>query len=199
MVLRVLAMAAWLALCASPAAWSCSCSQAPPGQCPGLQQADTAFLGTVTTIEEMPNAPAQAPPRDNGTTSAADASPAVTGAPVDVIASRLTRYHFHIDERFASPDPTAPSEIDIFSGGPDGDCGYRFKPNEQYLVFTHQDKDGRLLATICDGTRPAKDARAFLPQLRDVRDGRRVASVFGVLTRIDPPVLAAANDPDEPL
>jgi hypothetical protein len=164
-----------------------------------LQQVDSAFLGTVTTIEEMPNAPAQVSSQDAGSNSTGNASPAATGAPVDIIASRLTRYHFHIDERFASPDPTAPSEIDIFSGGPDGDCGYRFKPNEQYLVFTHQDKDGRLFSTICDGTRPARDARAFLPQLRAVRDGRRVASVFGVLTRIDPPVLAAANDPDEPL
>jgi hypothetical protein len=32
-----------------------------------------------------------------------------------------------------------------------------------------------------------------------MRDGRRVASVFGMLRRADPPFLTAANDPDDPL
>ena len=201
MLLRILAMAAGFVLLASSAAWSCTCSQASPGQCPGLQQADGIFLGTVTTIQEMPNAPAAPQPssQDQGTNSAGNASADSAGAPVDTIASRLTRYHFHIDEQFAGSESAAASEIDIFSGGSDGDCGYRFKSDGQYLVFAHRGKDGRLFATVCDGTRTASDARALLPQLRAMRDGRRFASVFGVLRRADPPFLAAANDPDDPL
>ena len=103
MLLRILAMAAWLVLLVPSAAWSCTCSQASPGQCPGLQQADGIFLGTVTTIQEMPNAPAAPQPssQDQGTNSAGNASADSAGAPVDTIASRLTRYHFHIDEQFA--------------------------------------------------------------------------------------------------
>jgi len=200
MLLRILAKAAWLILLASSAAWSCTCSQASPGQCPGLQQADGIFLGTVTTIQEMRNTPPAPQPssQDQGANSAGNTS-GDSAAPVDTIASRITRYHFHIDEQFAGAESAAASEIDIFSGGSDGDCGYRFKANSQYVVFAHRGKDGRLFATICDGTRPAGDARALLPQLRAMRDGRRVASVFGVLRRADPPFLAAANDPDDPL
>ena len=192
MVPRILAMAAWLVLLVSPAAWSCTCSQSSPGQCPGLQQADGIFLGTVAAIQEMPNAPAPQTP-------SADAPSDATGAPVDVVASRLTRYHFHVDEQFSGADSGVPSEIDIFSGGPDGDCGYRFKANGRYVVFAHRGKDGRLFATICDGTRTASDASALLPQLRAMRDGRRVASVFGVLRRADPPFLSRPDDPDDPL
>src|SRR5690348_17030290 len=101
MVLRILAMAAWLVLLASSAAWSCTCSQTAPGQCPGLQQADGIFLGTVTTIQEMRSAPAAPQPssQERETNSTRDASADTAGAPVDTIASRITRYHFHIDEQ----------------------------------------------------------------------------------------------------
>ncbi len=201
MVPRILATSAWLVLLASPAAWSCTCSQTPPGQCPGLQQADGIFLGTVMAIQEMSNIPAppQTSSQEAGTSSAANAPSDATRAPVDTIASRLTRYRFHIDEQLAGSDSAAASELDIFSGGSDGDCGYRFKANGQYVVFAHRGKDGRLFATICDGTRTASDARALLPQLRAMRDGHRVASVFGVLRRADSPSLSATHDPDDPL
>jgi len=183
---RPLAVGLFISLLASSGAVACTCSQASPGQCPGLQQSDVAFLGTVTAVEDI----AYAPPR------ASDS----TGAPVDIVASRLTRYRFHIDERFALADmPPDTATVDIFSGGEDGDCGYRFKVGEQYVVFTHQGTEGRLFATICNGTRPASDARAVIPQLRAMRNGQRVASVFGVLRRAQPPFLATEGDPDEPL
>jgi len=144
------------------------------------------FLGTVTAVEDI--AYAAPGPADS------------QGAHVDIIASRLARYRFHIDERFASADiPADASTLDVFSGGEDGDCGYRFKPNEQYVVFTHQGTEGRLFATICNGTRPVADARALLPQLRAMRNGQRVASVFGVLRRANPPFLSPPEDPDDPL
>jgi hypothetical protein len=174
----------YLVLCA--AARGCTCSQDSPGQCPGLQPDDVVFLGTVTALEDI--------------SYAAPSAPDAPGPPIDIVASRLTRYSFHIEERFASADlPSDVSTIDIFSGGDDGDCGYRFKLNEQYVVFTHQGTEGRLFATICNGTRPASEARALLPQLRAMRSGQRVASVFGVLRRADPPFLAPENDPNDPL
>ena len=181
-VIRILDMA-WRALAllvltaAAPAAsWACACSQAPPGACPGLQKDDVVFLGTVTEIVVLP--------------------PASPDAGQNTGAARTIRYRFHVDEKFAGPDD---HEIDIFSGGDDGDCGYRFKTGIPYIVFTQQETEGRLFATKCNGTRPASEGLALLPQLRAMRDGRRVASVFGILRRTDPPTLALPSDPDDPL
>jgi hypothetical protein len=193
----------WLSVLACPAAaLACTCSNAPPGACAGLQKGDVVFLGTVTATEDVEPAPSEstsiavvdrgehAADSGAGTGSSSDANASAnTGAPV-------TRYHFRIDERFAGPETT---EIDIFSGGDDGDCGYRFKTGEQYIVFTQPEAEGRSFATICNGTRLAGDGRALLPQLRAMRNGQRVASVFGVLRRADPPFLAPPDDPDDPL
>lgn len=143
------------------------------------------FLGTVTAIEDMPYA---APKAESSSDS--------PSPPVDIVASRLTRYHFRIDERFAGPEA---AEIDIFAGGDDGDCAYRFNKGEKYLVFTQQETEGRLFATICNGTRPASEAIALIPQLRAMRNGTHVASVFGILRRADPPFLAPPDDPDDPV
>jgi hypothetical protein len=167
---------------------ACTCSKAPAGACQGLQQDDVVFVGTVTAVENVPSAaPDEA--------SAADSQNA-GAAPSAADATPLIRYHFKIDEKFAGPDV---SEIDVFSGGDDGDCAYRFRKGDQYIVFTQQETEGRLFATICNGTRPASDGRALLPQLRAMRNHQRVASVFGVLRRSDPPLLAPADDPDDPL
>ncbi|MGA8222487.1 MAG: hypothetical protein WB780_12600 [Candidatus Acidiferrales bacterium] len=174
------------------AARACTCSKAPPGTCPGLQQDDIAFLGTVTEIENVtpaPAAPAEAPPAN-------DASASDAGAPAATTSTLVWRYHFRINERFAGPD--AP-ELDVFSGGDDGDCAFRFQKGEQYVVFPLKSDDGRLFATICSGTRLASEARALIPQLRAMRNGLRVASVFGVLRRSDPPLLEPTDDPDDPL
>ena len=143
------------------------------------------FLGTVTAIEDMP----YAAPKSEGSSDP-------SGATVDIVASRLTRYHFRIDEKFAGPDT---AEIDVFAGGDDGDCAYRFRKGAQYLVFTQEETEGRLFATICNGTRPASEAIALIPQLRAMRNGTHVASVFGTLRRADPPFLAPPDDPDDPV
>ncbi|HYL68343.1 MAG TPA: hypothetical protein VEX69_04190 [Candidatus Limnocylindria bacterium] len=138
------------------------------------------FLGTVAGVENL------SPPLPS-----ADASPAPNPG-----STLVVRYHFQINERFAGPDT---HEIDVFSGGDDGDCAFRFKNGEQYIVYTNKSDDGRLFATICSGTRLASEGRALLPQLRAMRNGQRVASVFGVLRRSDPPLLAPSDDPDDPL
>lgn len=210
------------------AALACTCAETQPGKCAGFQNGNTVFLGTVTEVQQLAQSDTQAP----ANAPLADA----TGGPIDQIAARITRYHFHIDEVFslagagatgaapaAGSDPangsaaapaatgssgdqpvaTAPAnnptEIDIYSGGQDGDCGYKFKKGEQYLVYGQPESEGRLFATVCNGTRPADDARALIPQLRAMARGQRVASVFGVLRRADPPFLAPPGDPDDPL
>jgi hypothetical protein len=176
---RVFILTCLLALAAPAAVWACTCSKAPPGMCPGFENDDVVFLGTVVDI-------ASTSPADSGAGSLA-ANP--NAAPV-------TRTHFRVDERFAGPYVP---EIDVFSGGDDGDCGYRFQKGEQYIVFTQQEAGTRLFATICNGTRPASEGRALVPQLRAMRNGDQVASVFGVLRRTDPPFLAPSDDPDDPL
>jgi hypothetical protein len=201
MIRRVI-LAAWLpfllALLAPVVASACTCSQQAPGACQGLQQGDVVFLGTVTDVETLP---AATPPQDasaSGANSSApedDSSSSATGS-ANSPSTPVMRYHFRIDERFSGPETP---EIDVFSGGDDGDCGYRFQKGQQYVVFTQRESDGRLFSTICDGTRPASDAVALLPQLRAMRNGERVASVFGVLRRSDPPFLAPPDDPDDPL
>ena len=158
---------------------ACTCSQAPPGKCPGLPADSAVFLGSVTAVENMGIGPS-----------------AAAGAPSAAAASRITRYRFRVEDHFAGPEE---SELDVFSGGEDRDCGYRFEANGKYLVFTHRGNDGRLFATICSTTRPAGEARALLPQLRALRDGRSVAAVFGVLRRADPPFLKLPDHADEPL
>lgn len=159
---------------------ACTCSNAPPGKCPGLQADDVVFLGTVVEVENVaaPSPLADAPAAANAGSAA------------------LVRYHFQIKERFAGPNM---EEIDVFSGGDDGDCSYRFKKGEQYIVYTNKSDEGSLFATICSGTRLASEGRALLPQLRAMRNGQRVASVFGVLRRSDPPLLAPSDDPDDPI
>jgi hypothetical protein len=165
---------------------ACTCSKAPPGVCPGLQSDDVVFIGTVTDIENVsPPAAVDA----QSTDSASAAAPASDALPI-------TRYHFKINEKFAGPNT---AEIDVFSGGDDGDCGYHFHKGDQYIVFTQQETEGRLFATICGGTRPSADGRALIPQLRAMRNHQQIASVFGVLRRSDPPLLAPADDPDDPL
>ncbi len=175
---------------------ACTCSQEAPGKCPGLQKGDVVFLGTVTLVEDI----AYASPRPPDSPDSSPDASAKQNAPVDIVAARLTRYHFRIAESFSTSDATeSTAEIDVFSGGDDGDCGNRIQRGQQYVVFTHEGTDNRLFATIFSGTRPVGAARALLPQLRAMRNGQRVASVFGVLRRSEPPFLALPDDPDEPL
>ena len=167
-------------------AFACTCSKEPPGTCPGLQTDDVVFTGTVIGIEVLP-----APPAPASDAAGANGETAPQEAPTPI-----TRYRFHVDERFAG---AGSAEIDIYSGGDDGDCGYNFKLGDQYIVFTQQENEGRLFATICNGTRPATEGRALIPQLRAMKNHQHVASVFGVLRRSDPPLLAPSDDPEDPL
>src|SRR5579863_3251197 len=97
MIRRVLASLLFLVPAIAIPAHACTCSDAPPGKCPGLQKDDVVFLGTVTAVEDI----AYAAPRPSDSPGLASESSAKGTAPVDIVASRLTRYHFRIDERFA--------------------------------------------------------------------------------------------------
>jgi hypothetical protein len=166
-MLRRLLWASWAMLFAVPlTCLACTCQESTPGACQGLNVADAIFVGTVTVAEIVPAANADDP--------------------------QVLHYRFRVDERFKGAENR---EIDVFSGGNDADCGYRFKKGAQYLVFPYSSDDGRLFATICSGTRPAREARAILPQLRAMKRNQRVASIFGVLRRTDPPY-DAVKDPE---
>ncbi len=182
------AFASLLMLLGASSTLACTCSKQPPGTCPGLQADDVVFTGTVIEIETLK-------PAANGSdTNDATAGQDANGAPQAV--TPITRYRFHVDERFAG---AGAATIDIFSGGDDGDCGYNFRMGSQYVVFTQQETEGRLFATICNGTRPSAEGRALIPQLRAMKLHQHVASVFGVLRRSDPPLLAPSDDPEDPL
>jgi hypothetical protein len=188
MLVRLIGIFVFLGLAIPTATSACTCSPSSPGTCPGLQPGDVVFLGTVTSATVVSPAPPAAP--------ASDPPSAVAGQASEPGAAPVVRYRFHVDERFAGPDS---HEIEVFSGGDDGDCAYRFEQGKQYLVISTPEADDQLFATICSGTRPAADARALIPQLRAMRDGQHVASVFGILRRTDPPFLSSPDDPDAPL
>jgi len=40
--------------------------------------------------------------------------------------------------------------IQIFTGLGNGDCGYRFIADQEYLVFAHNTKDGKIRTSTCD-------------------------------------------------
>ncbi|HEY4951031.1 MAG TPA: hypothetical protein VIH88_11900 [Candidatus Acidoferrales bacterium] len=191
MIRRTFLVAALLLFFVPSGLHACTCSKLPPGKCPGLQSDDVVFLGTVTDVAAVAADVTTA----ESATAAANTNEANPGAAPQTIAP-ITRYHFHIDEKFAGPDT---ADIDVFSGGDDADCGYYFKKGEQYIVFTQQETEGRLFAVVCSNTRPVSEGRALLPQLRSMRNHDRVASVFGVLRRADPPLLAPTDDPEDPI
>lgn len=194
-MIRVSLLAATLLLFVSPATtWACKCAEAPTGLCADLLKDNVAFLGTVDDVEKL-SASSSATDAGDASAKSADAG-ANSGSSASVSSAPVVRYHFHIDENFAGADF---GDVDIFSGGEDGDCGYRFEKGRQYVVFTRKKDDGRFFTTICTGTKPASAAQALMPQLRAIRDGKRVASVFGILRRVNPPLLAPPDAPEDAL
>jgi hypothetical protein len=52
------------------------------------------------------------------------------------------------------------SQVVIYTGLGQGDCGVSFHMNETWLVYAEESKDGRLHTGICDLTRPLSSDRA---------------------------------------
>jgi hypothetical protein len=138
--------------------FACSCARTGPAPCGGINKTEIIFVGTVTDIENP-----------------------VTEKRED--QAGVSRYRFRVDEVLSG---LGKAEVDVYSGRGGGDCSYHFKAGQQYLVFPYANH-GQFWAGHCTETRPAADAQAFLPQLRAMRDNKKVASLYGQLYVLQQP------------
>ena len=107
-------------------------------------------------------------------------------------------YHFRVDENFTG----APgSGVDIYSGRGGADCSYHFRQGVRYLVFAYRSSpESAPYAYSCSDTRSIEQARGLLPQLRAMRDGTKVASLYGRLMRVQQPYSGTwADSFDQPI
>ena len=104
----------------------------------------------------------------------------------------VSRYRFRIDEAISGIDK---SEVDVYSGRGGGDCSYHFRAGQQYIVFPSINGT-KLWAHTCSDTKEAAFASALLPQLRAMRDAKRVASLYGVVYEIQRPSDGGASGTD---
>lgn len=149
-----------LCLVSVPRIWACSCSRVAPGPCPKISDdGSILFVGTVIDIE----------------------NPADERMGAD--QSGISRYRFRVDESFSG---ITAKEVDVYSGRGGADCSYHFRLGESYFVNPAGTSD-HLLATVCSDTQPAAGAEALLTELRARRDGKRYASVYGVLRKTQQP------------
>ncbi len=107
-------------------------------------------------------------------------SPGGTLSPPGVYpASSHLAFRFSVTESFRGP-AIAGQEIEIYTGNGGGDCGYPFAEGTSYLVYAYAAKE-RLTTSICNPTSPDVMAGAVIQQLRALRDGRRIADLFGTI------------------
>jgi len=168
-------LALFVVLASSAEVWACSCvTTGEPGPCAKLTPTEVVFVGTLLSVENPPYEISMENPGEE-----------------------QSRYRFRIDEKISGLGEE--HEIDIYSGRSGGDCSYHFAKNQKYLVFPNRNND-RLVVTICSRTRPFNFAQAILPQLRAMRDGNPVASVYGLLQVGQQPYLSVTDDvPPQPL
>ncbi|HSC28273.1 MAG TPA: carboxypeptidase regulatory-like domain-containing protein [Vicinamibacterales bacterium] len=68
------------------------------------------------------------------------------------------------------------SEVEISTGRGGADCGYRFRPGVEYVVYAVRRGDSqRLAVSSCSRTRPADDAAADLSYARAIASGAQPA------------------------
>jgi hypothetical protein len=140
---------------------ACSCGQLPPGNCGEMAAIGPSFVGTVTDIE----------------------NPADERRGAD--QSGLSRYRFRVDENISG---FAEKEVDVYSGRGGGDCSYHFRMGQSYFVAPFKRTPSEnLMAGICTGTQPTANAGPLLEELRSWRDGKRGASVEGIIRRKQQP------------
>jgi len=152
-------------VCFTHEALACSCVDHIPIKC-RASESNIVFVGTVLSIDN----PASDRSNDQG---------------------GIARYHFRVDEQLSGVNG---NEIDVYSTRGGADCSFHFEKGEQYVVFPNRGGDGRLFAIICSNTRLVRQAQSLLPQLRAVRDGGKVASVFGVLRQTQQPYVNTQQD-----
>lgn len=142
----------------SQAAFACTCADVTPRFCNLSANRDvTIFAGTVISVEN--------PPKEGDGRGG------------------VARYHFRVEERFS---PGVSGAVDVLSGRGGADCSFWFKTGVSYLVFAYRD-GGELWANVCSNTQPVADASPLLAQLRAMRDGRRVARIYGTVRQTQQP------------
>jgi hypothetical protein len=130
------------------------------------------FLGTVTDIE---NPPDESRGADQSGTS---------------------RYRFRVDENISG---ITAKEVNVYSGRGGGDCSVHFQLGHAYLVNPYSNK-GTLTAGICSETQAIETAGPLLSELRARRDGKRYASIYGIVEKQQRPYAATSYEGyDQPL
>jgi hypothetical protein len=115
---------------------------------------------------------------------------AIFAGTVTEIPTGTMKYRFHVDEKFEGVNSDY-FEVEWMP------CGWEFEVGKQYLVFVipmHLDDGDHLFAQQCGMTRELKDAAAVLEQLRVEKQGKRDASVYGMLRRTLPLDLGAYDE-----
>lgn len=147
--------------------WACSCADVTPRSCNLLaNNREVVFLGTVTSVENPPD----------------EHSP----------GGGVATYHFRVEEQLSGAyEP----EAVVVSGRGGADCSVWFRQGVSYLVFAYRSDDGELRSNACSKTQPAEGAGALLAQLRAMREGKQVATIYGTLMRRQEPY-ASTDQPD---
>src|SRR5689334_930127 len=104
---------------------ACSCPSPGP-PCENAFKGDAVFLGTATNIT------------------------AVRGTPPSTFSEYVVT--FALERAFLGVEN---ANVAVRTGYGGGDCGYRFKVGQRYVVYAYRAKDGTLTTGICTRTRLA--------------------------------------------
>lgn len=154
----------------------CTCSM-PGGGCGrGWHSGQVIFLGTVTADIET-----KVPATGDAETESSEVflpSPAKT-------TSMSHAVHFSIVESFrgeGQPGQEIVVQTRVDERGPqDGDCSYPFVLGVSYLVYASRVGDS-ISTSTCTFTSPEVAVGATLRELRALRDGKPVESLFGTVS-----------------
>lgn len=134
------------ALGIAPPAWACDCDR--PDLEHQLEQSDAVFSGTVTGI-------------DAGDGRAYDTGGAVATYDTD---SRIRLLEVDVEV-----DQVWDGEVDehqlLYTEESSGSCGYEFEQGRAYLLYTAEDDEARLRASLCSRIAPIGDAAEDLDAL----------------------------------
>jgi hypothetical protein len=156
---RQLLRAGLFLLFSPPILRATSCSGPAPSVCPRLSDFGQAiFVGSVMSVERTSD-----------------------GVSSDI----FDHYRLRVEEKFAGL-PTADTEEDLYTLPENSSSEYRFQVGASYLFNMHRSKDGDLIFETCAGyDHSLREATTLLSQLRAMRDGYRVASLYGTLRNRD--------------
>ncbi len=179
MLIRVMTVAVVLLGLGQHVFAGCTCSG--PGECGrGWSSGQVIFLGKVTA-----DIATEAPVVKDSEKESADVK--FPGVVEELPMNHLV--HFSIAESFRGEGQLG-QEIVVHTGvderGPqDGDCSYPFIVGVSYLVYASIVGDS-LSTSICTFTSPEAAVGGDLRELRAIRDGQPVDSLFGTVSLLSP-------------